>query len=84
MPKVGVVHIDVDLYSSTKEVLIFSKPLLKIGTLIIFDDYYSYPPKGEKGEMRALLEFCKGNIGFEVKEWKAYSTFGQSFFVTSV
>lgn len=84
MPKVGVVHIDVDLYSSTIEVLNFIKPLLVVGTVLIFDDYYCFPPDGSKGEMRALLEFCEDNPSIKVKEWKSYSTFGQSFFVISI
>jgi O-methyltransferase len=84
MPKVGVVHIDVDLYSSAIEVLNFIKPLLVVGTVLIFDDYYCFPPDGSKGEMKALLEFCEDNPKIKVKEWKSYSTFGQSFFVISV
>lgn len=83
MPKVGVVHIDVDLYSSTKEVFAFLRPLFNVGTVILFDDYYCFAPDGKKGEMRALLEYCNDNPEFKVKEWKAYSTFGQSFFVTA-
>ncbi len=83
MPKVGIVHIDVDLYSSTKEVLSFLKPLFTVGTIILFDDYYCFKPDGSKGEMKALTEFCEENPRFKIKEWKAYSTFGQSFFVTS-
>jgi hypothetical protein len=84
MPKAGVVHIDVDLYSSTIEVLNFIKPLLVVGTVLVFDDYYCFPPDGNKGEMRALLEFCAKNPSIKIKEWKSYSTFGQSFFVTSI
>jgi O-methyltransferase len=82
MPKVGVVHIDVDLYSSTIEVLNFLKPLLVVGTVILFDDYYCFPPDSKHGEMKALMEFSKNNPNFQFKEWKAYSTFGQSFFVS--
>ena len=83
MPQVGIVHIDVDLYSSTKDVFGFIRPLLTVGTVILFDDYYCFPPDGKKGEMRALLELLEEDKTFTVKEWKAYSTFGQSFFVTS-
>ena len=83
MPKVGMVHIDVDLYSSTKEVLNFIKPLLVVGTVILFDDYYCFPPDSQHGEMKALIEFCEENPDFKVKEWKSYSTFGQSFFVAN-
>lgn len=82
MPKAGVVHIDVDLYSSTVEVLRFIKPLMMVGTVLIFDDWYCFPPGTNKGEARALKEFCQENPSFAVEEWKTYSTFGKSFFVT--
>jgi len=82
MPKVGVVHIDVDLYSSTVEVLKFVKPMLTVGTALLFDDWYCFPPGADKGEARALREFLEANPSFAVEEWKAYSTFGKSFFVT--
>jgi len=84
MPKVGVVHIDVDLYSSTVEVLKFIKPLLMVGTVLIFDDWYCFPPGANKGEKRALEEFCLADPSFKLEEWKAYSTFGKSFFVTAI
>jgi O-methyltransferase len=82
MPKAGVVHIDVDLYSSTVDVLRFLKPLLVQGTLLVFDDWYAFPGGSLMGERRALTEFLADNPGFEVEPWKAYSTFGQSFFVS--
>lgn len=82
--KVGVVHIDVDLYSSTKELLAFIKPLMVIGTVLAFDDWYCFASGVNKGEIRALREFCEDNPSFRVEEWKAYSTFGKSFFVTAL
>ena len=82
MPKVGGVHIDVDLYSSAIEVLNFLKPLLVVGTVILFDDYYCFPPDSKHGEMKALQVFSRNNPNFQFKEWKSYSTFGQSFFVS--
>lgn len=84
MPKVGVVHIDVDLYASTVDVLKFISPLLVVGTVLLFDDWYCFPPGGNKGEVRAFNEFCKDNPAFSAQEWKNYSTFGKSFFVTSL
>lgn len=84
LPKAGIIHIDVDLYSSTKEVLFFVYPLLVTGTVILFDDWYCFPPGQGKGEMGAFNEFCLANPSFSVTPWKAYSSFGQSFFVTSI
>lgn len=81
LPKIGVLHIDVDLYSSTRQVLSFTKNLLVSGSVILFDDYYCFNPDKPAGELRALNEFLEENSNFGVIPWKAYSTFGQSFFV---
>ena len=82
MPKVGFIHIDVDLFSSTTEVLEFVKPLIVKGTVIAFDDWYCFPPESGKGESAALSKFIEENPSFKVQSWKAYSTFGKSFIVT--
>ena len=81
---VGLVHIDVDLYSSTVEVLDFVKPLLVVGSILVFDDWYCFPPGKPLGERLAFEEFKERNKGFKFETWKAYSTFGQSFFVTKI
>ena len=85
LPKsVGFVHIDVDLYSSTVTVLDFIKKFLVSGTVILFDDWYCFPPGKEMGERRALNEFLKKYPEIELEEWKNYSTFGKSFLVKKV
>ncbi len=82
--KVGFVHIDVDLYSSTKTVLEFIKDFLVEGTVILFDDWYCFPPGKNLGEKRAVKEFLIKYPNIELEEWKNYSTFGKSFFVTKI
>ena len=84
MPKAGLIHIDVDLYSSTIDILNFIAPLLKVGSVMIFDDWYCFPPGSNKGEAKALNEFLRQNPSYKMEEWKAYSTFGKSFFVTAI
>ena len=85
LPKsVGFIHIDVDLYSSTVTVLDFIKKFLVAGTVILFDDWYCFPPGKEMGERRAFNEFLKKYPEIEVEEWKNYSTFGKSFLVRKV
>lgn len=81
---VAVVHIDVDLYSSTLTILNFLKPLLAIGTVIVFDDWYCFPPNTSSGESGALQEFCKMNPGLDYVTWKNYSTFGKSIIITKI
>jgi O-methyltransferase len=79
--EVGIVHIDVDLYSSTRTLLAFVRPFLANGTVLLFDDWFCFPPGREMGERRAATEFLAEHPTIELIEWKAYSTFGMSFFV---
>ena len=83
MPQAGIVHIDVDLYASRVEVLKFIKPLIVPGSILMFDDWYCFPVGEAKGERLALEEFLSDNEAFTVEEWKNYSTFGKSFFITN-
>lgn len=84
LKKAGFVYIDVDLYSSCKEVLNYLRPKLCVGTLIMFDDWYCFNAGESMGERLALEEFCKENPNFEFETWKNFSTFGKSFFVTKI
>ncbi len=62
---VSFVHIDCDLYSSTKYVLSKLKERLVRGSVILFDEFYNYPG-WENGEYKAWVEFAEENsIDFE-------------------
>jgi Macrocin-O-methyltransferase (TylF) len=49
-------HLDADLYSSTKTVLDAFRERIRPGTVIVFDEYYNYPNWREH-EFRAFQEF---------------------------
>ncbi len=53
---IGFLHVDCDLYSSTKIVLSQLKPRLAPGAVIVFDEYFNYPGWKE-GEYKAFEEF---------------------------
>jgi hypothetical protein len=80
LTKPGIIHLDCDLYSSTITVLKFLKPILVSSSVLLFDDYYCYPVNENLGQKKAIEEFLKDNTNFQLKKWKAYSSFGQSFF----
>jgi hypothetical protein len=53
---VAFIHIDCDLYSSTKTILDLLAPRLVNGTVILFDEYFNYPG-WEQHEFKAFQEF---------------------------
>jgi len=55
---VGFLHIDCDLYSSTKTIFDLLTPYMQPGCVIVFDEYFNYPG-WEEGEFKALHEFLR-------------------------
>jgi predicted O-methyltransferase YrrM len=53
---VAFIHLDCDLYSSTKTIFKLIAPRLASGTVILFDEYFNYP-NWEKHEFKAFQEF---------------------------
>jgi len=54
---VAYLHLDADLYSSTKYVLDKLSDRIVSGTVISFDEIYNYP-EYEEHEIKAWVEFC--------------------------
>lgn len=57
----SIIHIDCDLYESTKTVLDTIKPLIGDGTVIVFDDFFYYRGSPYKGERGAFNEWLNEN-----------------------
>jgi hypothetical protein len=53
---VAFIHVDCNLYSSTKSILDPLAPRLVKGTVILFDEYFNYP-NWEQHEFKAFQEF---------------------------
>lgn len=71
---IAFMHVDCDLYSSTKTIFDFTGNRLQPGSIILFDDYYNYP-NWKDHEFRGFKEFVeKNNIQYE---YIAYSVVGQ-------
>ena len=63
--KCAFIHIDCDLYSSTKCVFDLLKDKIVHGTIIVFDEYFNYPD-WKNGEYKALQEFMQEtNLSYE-------------------
>ncbi len=55
-----LIHIDCDIYSSTRTVLSLLAPRIVKGTVLVFDEYLNYPAWREH-EFRAFQEFIAAN-----------------------
>jgi hypothetical protein len=53
---IAFIHIDCDLYSSTVDILQALGERLRVGTVIVFDEYFNYPG-WERHEFKAWQEF---------------------------
>lgn len=63
---IRLLHIDCDLYSSTRTVLETADSRLLPGSIVLFDDFLGYPGY-EQHELRAFEEFVQErNVGWEV------------------
>jgi hypothetical protein len=77
---VAFVHLDADLYSSTKTVLEAISPYLQPGTLLLFDEYFGQIGWRE-GEHKALLEWLP-SCGYEA-HCVAYAANGAVLFAVT-
>jgi hypothetical protein len=60
--KVSFIHIDCDLYSSTKYILDALKDRMDTDCVIVFDELVNYPGfDGDTGELKAFYEFINEN-----------------------
>jgi len=73
--KASFIHIDCDLYSSTKTVLTLLKDRIQSGTIICFDEFPPLSnPSNKRGELKAFAEFLLstnlqyGPLSFQTSE----------------
>jgi O-methyltransferase len=78
--RAGIVMVDCDLYSSSREALEFCRPLLGERTVILFDDWHS---TGEDaGEKKAFRELLEAEPSLDAEEVPAFHSNGAVFRLT--
>ncbi len=84
--KAAVVWIDADLYSSTLTALNFVSDVLQDGTILIFDDWFSFRGSPNQGEQRAFREWAASPLISQKFTFQEYQreTWKRMSFVTSL
>jgi hypothetical protein len=77
----SIVYIDCNLYTSCVSVLNFLTDILETGSIIIFDDWFSFNADPTKGIQRACREWLKQNPNILLQDWHVFGPFGKSFIV---
>jgi hypothetical protein len=75
----ALIHIDCDTYESTRFVLESTSSILQEGTVLLFDEWFSYQGNPNKGEARAFSEFLDAHPQWGARHYQAYGPFADSF-----
>jgi hypothetical protein len=84
LESVAVAWIDCDLYASTTPVLDYLTSRISPGSVLLFDDWYTFRASPHKGEMRACAEWLERNPSLMITPWRPFHFAGQSFIVQRV
>ena len=84
MNKAAIILIDSDLYSSAYEVLNFITDLVHDGTIIIFDEWFTFKGDPNKGEQKACNEWLNENKHIKLIPYVRYKTYQMSFIVNII
>ncbi|MCL2398863.1 MAG: TylF/MycF family methyltransferase [Defluviitaleaceae bacterium] len=84
LTKARIIHIDCDLYDSTKTVLEFCTNLIQDGTVIVFDDWFQFRGHPFKGEQLAFSEWQENNPKFIATEYMREFPWKNSFIINEI
>lgn len=82
--RAAVIFIDCDLYESTVPVLEFISDYVVDGTVIIFDDWFCFKGRPDKGEQKAFGEWLEHHAEIRAIPWHAVNWKTQSFILYRV
>ena len=76
---VAVALLDCDYYSSTLDALNWLGRYLVPGSILLFDDWFSYGDTDDLGQQRALAEWLEARPTLRVEEIEDFAHHGRSF-----
>ena len=77
----SIVYIDCDLYHSAALALEFITDLVETGTVLIFDEWFTFRGDPKLGEQRACAEWLARHPEITLQDWHFFGAYGKSFVV---
>jgi len=81
LKKAAVIWVDCDLYESTVPVLNFITDYLQDGTILIFDDWFCFRGRPDRGERKAFQEWLACNPDISYSQFATFGWHGNSFII---
>jgi hypothetical protein len=79
--RIAVAWVDCDLYESTVPVLDFLTTQLQDGAVLVFDDWFCFHGRPDRGEQRACREWLDANPEISLVPYRDFHWAGRSFLV---
>jgi O-methyltransferase len=77
----SIIYIDCDLYHSAILALEFISELVETGSVIIFDEWFTFKGDPALGEQRACAEWLARHSELSLQDWHLFGAYGKSFIV---
>ena len=77
----SVVLLDCDYYVSTKQALAWLDPYLRVGTILLFDDWFSYDDAADLGQQKAAAEWGDSHPQFRLQHLEDFKDNGRGFII---
>jgi hypothetical protein len=75
----ALVHVDCDLYESSRDALAGVADALQDGTMLLFDDWFLYHGNPDRGEARAFREFLARRPEWGAAHYTSYGVCSNAF-----
>lgn len=80
----AIIHLDMDYYLPTLHALLEIQEGLKIGSILMFDNFFFFSGSDLMGERKALADFQKGHPNFIISEYFSYGWHGKAFIISNI
>lgn len=79
--RIAIAWVDCDLYESTVPVLSFLTDQLQDGSVLVFDDWFCFRGRPDRGEQRACAEWLSQHSAITLSPYRDFHWAGKSFIV---